>query len=379
MSDTLPDGPGEGSPGAEAQPARAGATRVDDGFLRPTSPDLGQPEAAVADPGTVDEAPRETVPDTQPEPAPRGRGKLVAIAVVVLGGLGVVVSLALYWFVFRYEHRAHLHVPGNATLAARIELAELAAFPPVRKRLLEARERQSKDGKNLAEKVRKATGVSPTDLREAVLATVDGKSWVAVLGGRLSKGRVVQGLREVLEGEGVADVRVEDGLLVSPRGVVGQAEDGSIVAGTDVPIVKAALPAAAEESPRLRLPATRAVAFVATQELWTGVAWNTSLPNAMALRKIARAEGDLSLGDKPSFDVRFEVQKGESAAEVAKDLEGMLTALKLAMLFAKDDLGARAIVGGAQVTVEGEVVRLRAPWPVDEIEKGMGKFLPADP
>jgi hypothetical protein len=155
--------------------------------------------------------------------------------------------------------------------------------------------------------------------------------------------------------------------------VVGQADDGSIVIGTDAAIVKAALPAA-EDAPRIQLPAARAVYFVATQELWTGAAWHSALPNSMALRKIAHAEGDLSLGDKPAFDVRIDLQKGENAAEFAKDLEGMFSAFRIASLFLPDVAGEQGLVAGAEVSVEGERVRVKAPWSVEGAEKAMAKL-----
>lgn len=378
------------------EPTRGGAaTRVDDGYLRPPAPvpTTGASRTLVDEgvDGGLD-AGRATAPDVEPaalgevlgEPgaevvagaAPKPRGRLVVIVFASLAVLIVGGAVGLFWFVFRYVPVAHEHVPANANFVLRLELSELALFAPVKKQLLEAREDPA--AKERAARLSKATGIAPTDLREAVIATVDGKAWLLLIGGRLAKGRFVDGMAEYLAAEGQAGWARKGPLLVGPSGTaLGQADDGTLVIATSAALAEVALPAA-QPPARLALPPRKAVTFVITREAFAGASAATQVPGLDVLRRIARADGDLSLGDKPTFDVRISPAPGESAAALAESLRGLLTAVRLALLLS-DPHDASAIVSGAEVKVEGELVRVVAPWPLASIEATLSKARAAKP
>src|SRR5262245_41010313 len=87
----------------------------------------------------VDPPPPPTVPDVAlaPPAPPLGRARLwiagtVTALAVLIAGLG----LLFYFRVWRYEATARRHIPSNANVAIRLELADLVLFGPVRKHLL---------------------------------------------------------------------------------------------------------------------------------------------------------------------------------------------------------------------------------------------------
>jgi hypothetical protein len=370
------------------EPTRgAPATRIDDGYLRPPAPlgpggpsrtivdDEGRATAPELEAGALGEVlgePREGegAPLEGQAPKQRARGRAVVLAFATLAVLIVGGAVGLFWFVFRYVPVAHEHVPANANLVVRLELSELALFAPVKKQLLEAREDPA--AKERAARLSKATGIAPTDLREAVIATVDGQAWLVLLGGRLSKGRFVDGMAEYFASEGRAGWTRKGPLLVGPTGIaLGQADDGTLVIATNAALAEVALPAA-QPAARLALPPRKAVTFVATREAFAGASGMSLVPGLDALRRVARADGDLSLGDKPTFDVRLSPAPGESPAALAESLRALLVAARAVLLFS-DPAELSPIVAGAEVKVDGELVRIVAPWPLASIEAALSK------
>src|SRR5689334_8132839 len=135
---------------------------------------------------------RQDPPKDPPKPRDRLRAIVIALSIVAVV-LAVVAGAVFYFFVWRYEPVARKHIPGNVSVAVRLEAADIALFAPVREHfwpLLEAR--GGSKGKTRADRIQEATGVNlTTDLRELVIASVDGASYVAVAGGRIKRGRFV--------------------------------------------------------------------------------------------------------------------------------------------------------------------------------------------
>jgi hypothetical protein len=363
---------------SEPAAARGASPTLHD--LAPVEPPTGLPTttAPLADQGAdapAHDAPRPTLVDVaavSPAP-PRRRGAVlvaafVTVALALAGG-----SVALFWFVFRYTPTAHLHVPRNAAFVLRAELAELALFGPVRNELQRARSDEA-SAKRRAE-IEAATGVSVTDLREALVATPDGVSWVVLLGGRIARGRVVTGLAKVLNQQEQGKFAITEGepaLLTGKGVVVGQADDGTIVVGSNESIVRAALEPSTEPVDGLRLPPNRALGFaVSSLGLEGAVGKALFVPGITVLRRVARADGDLSLGDKPTLEVRLHVASGEDPMAVGRDVESVLASARLMSMMMPDTGGARTALQQAKLKVEGRQVHIAAPWAPADIERAI--------
>ncbi|MFT3769474.1 MAG: hypothetical protein QM820_28895 [Minicystis sp.] len=209
----------------------------------PPPPTLRDPEVPPPAPGLP--APGLPAPGP-PAKAPPGRasiGRRLAIAAAVLAAILAVAGVAVYLFFIHYEAVARRHVPGNANLVVRMEAADVVLFGPVRKHLWPlAIERATRSGKTRGNRIREATGINlATDVREVIVASTDATSWVLLAGGRLARGKFVGGLAKIAEEEGWS-LRREGDLLVGTGLVMAQAEDGTIVVGTDKTIVNASLP-----------------------------------------------------------------------------------------------------------------------------------------
>jgi hypothetical protein len=317
-----------------------------------------------------------TVRDTPTKKGPGcGTVLLLGLAILALG------AAALWLLVLRAPARAMRHVPSNANLVARVDLVEIALFGPVRKHLaplFDAPPDPTAKASGAAERVdrvRVETGVDlRRDVREVVLASVDATGWVAIFGGRIERGRFVTGMERVLREDGGGAWRLEGDLLVGPLGVVmAQADDGAIVAGTDVSLVRAALPAN-DDAARLALP-DGAVSMAITKAAWSGASRLTAaLPHGSVLGRIEAATGRFALGDAPSLTMRAEATGGDAAA-LAKDLEALLeearAGLRLAseVLGERDALGERAALRAATVRVDGAAVVVEAPWPYEALDR----------
>ncbi|WP_437875491.1 hypothetical protein [Sorangium sp. So ce513] len=374
MSDTLIE---------EDEPIRPTVT---DDAAAPAGDPAQAPEAAPADaspatPGPSDDRP----PAAPPRPRPPSIAAFLVGVIAFFALLGGA-ALGVYFFFWRYEPTALRHVPGDANIVVRVEAAELALFGPVRQHFLPLLDEAASDASRASRRARieAATGLDfPSDLREIVIASTDASSWVALAGGRIPKGRLVAGLEKVARDEGWTGWRREGELLViadgaradvaraRPRAVIGQADDGTIVLGTDVEIVNAALPAS-DEWQRLALPEQGAVTFALTGAAWSGAAGAVSavLPRAAALfRRVAHASGTLRLGADPELSMRLSPASGEGAAALASDAQALLGSLKLTLAMIPDVAGAKAALEGAQAAAQGERVEIRTKWPHEGLDR----------
>lgn len=337
-------------------------------------------------PDTIVEPPPSTVPDPtllgpagQGPVAPRRGGGapcLVAalVTLVVVGGA----MLGLWQWLFRYKPHARAHIPDRTNLAVRIEAADIALFGPARKHLWPLFDGPqavpdagpAASGPSRRERIRKATGIDlATDVREIVVASVDATSWVALVGGRLAAGRFVDGMAQVFHDEGTTWTKSGE-LLVGPGGfALGQADDGTLVLGTDASIAAAALPAT-DSYKRLELPERGALVFAVTGDAWQGLARSAGgLPQAEALGRVDHATGSLELGSAPRVELSLRPPAGGDTAALSRDAETVLAAMRLATLLLPDRYGEKEALAKAQVAVEGRAVVVRAPWPVDGLDR----------
>jgi hypothetical protein len=294
----------------------------------------------------------------------------VAIAFAALLALVAVGLVAAYLFVFHYEAVARRHVPGNANLVVRVQAADVVMFGPVREHLWSiAVQRATRSGKSRGARIREATGVNlATDLREAIVASTDATSWVLIAGGRIARGRFVDGLAQVAQEEGWP-LRRQGELLVGPGVAIGQAEDGTIVVGTDTTIVNAALPAA-EDARRLGLPEEGAATFAVTRQAWEGVAGIATIAHASVLGHVARASGRLTLGPTPELSLTIEPAAGVAAADLARELNDVAADVRLVTLILPDLAGEKQALGGVQIAPSGGQVKVFAPWPYEGLDRG---------
>ncbi|WP_437829404.1 hypothetical protein [Sorangium sp. So ce1153] len=319
---------------------------------------------------------RERPPAAPPRPG-RPRAAACLLAALALLALLVGAALGVYFFFWRYEPTARRHIPGDANIVIRLETAELALFGPVRQHFLPLLDEPASDASRASRKARleAATGLDfPSDLREVVIASTDATSWVALAGGRIPKDRFVAGMEKMARDEGWDGWRREGDLFIVdklPRAVIGQADDGTIVLGTDVEIVNAALPAS-DEWQRLDLPEQGPVTFALTSAAWSGAAGVVSavLPRAGALfRRVDHASGALTLGAEPALAMRLAPASGEAAAALAADTQALLGSLKLALAVLPDVAGARAALEGAQALAQGDQVELQTKWPYEGLDR----------
>ncbi|WP_437672713.1 hypothetical protein [Sorangium sp. So ce131] len=344
-------------------------TVIDDPALAPApSPAAGDP--AGASPGA---------PGGDPAGAPRRpgspRGACLAVALALVAALAAL-AFGLYFFFWRYEPTARRHIPGDANIVVRLEAAQLALFGPVRQHLFPLLD-EARAGSPRRARIEAATGLDPlADVREIVIASTDASSWVALAGGRIPRGRFVAGMEKVARDEGWIGWRREGELLVGPGAAIGQADDGTLVLGTDVEIARAALPAS-DEWQRLDLPEQGPVTFALTRAALSGAAGQASgaLSRAAALlRRVDRASGVLTLGAEPALAARLAPMSGEAAPALAADAQAAFGGVKLALATLPDVWGARAALDGAEAEAQGELVEIRAKWPYEGLDRACAEL-----
>lgn len=330
------------------------------------------------------------VPPTVRDPRPaRGRGCAVFTALVVVAAL--IGGATVYTQLVRADAHALRHVPSNVNLVARFDLVDLALFAPVRKHLaplLSAAPPTSPSTPSRVARLREATGIDlGRDPREVVLASLDATSWVALVGGHLARGRFVSGMERWLRDEGVADWHREGELLVGPLGAVilAQADDGTVIIGTDASLVTAALPAS-DDAAELRVPTDAAATFVVTAPAWSGLASALpQLPHGSVFGKIERATGRLTLGDAPAVSLRLDATSGDAPA-LMKELESALDEARALHLLVPDVVGEKSALRSMRLTVVDGAVHADAPWPYDALDRAcerlgsvLARMLPGPP
>lgn len=356
-------------PGAESPPAEGAGAQVDPG-AQATSTPASPPEAAQGAPA----------PAAGKEARPRSRARTVlAVLFALLGVLAIAGVVIGYFVFFRYSALAAHHIPAASNLAVRADLREIGTFAPVRKHLWPLafeRPSQKAAGKTLADRLGDETGIVPAiDAREIIIASVDARSWVVLVGGTFKPGVFVPGLEKVLRDEGLPGWQRSGELLVGPGGVAAaQADDGTLILGTEAEIVTSALPAS-DEHKRMDLPAEGAVAFAMSREAWEELSRDTAaLDPGGALRRIHHVRGTLTLGAEPAIDAGIEAKGGENAEALGRDVEQLLSLLRLALVAVPDQMGEKTAISSAKVAVEQGVVHVRTTWPLEGLDRGCAKL-----
>ena len=333
--------------------------------------------------------PVEPVPPTQrdPEPAPaaapapeaeapkRSSKRVLVIAGVAMCVLGVAVAAVLWTLVFRYEPTALAHVPAGSNVVVRIESADIVLFGPVRNHLLPAllENRPKEPALNkvsVPDRIYERTGVRlPLDLREVLVATMDGKSVVGLFGGKIARGKFVEGLAEVAKEENWG-LRLDKELLIGSNVVIAQADDGTIVVGTDRAIVMNALPAT-EEGTKLGLPNQGAIRFVVAKQAWENLAtFGHLIPEASSFGGVRRGTGSFTLGSSPELVLRLDAVEGTELGTIEKGMGAVLANLRLLTMLAPDRMGEKEALRQAVVSRDGAQVVVRAPWSYEAMDRG---------
>jgi hypothetical protein len=308
---------------------------------------------------------------------------------LVLAGLALVLAALagggayFYFVVVRATPRAHRHLPRGCNVAVRLDAYELLTFKPVREHLWpvlwQARKKEPDAMKKRLERIRITTGIRlPEDLREAVIASVDGTQWVAAFGGRLEPGRFVDGVATVLAEEGFDGWSRDGDLLVHRLGAaLGQADDGTLVVGTGKAIVRAALPERDADPEAGELPVSKqgAVSFMLSSAAYRGAL--ARVPDTFkfdTLEEIDRLDGVLTLGEAPRIDL-VAAPKGVSADKLASDLDDAFGKVKLALLLVPADFaGGKQALGNARTTAAGNEVRVTADWPYEALDRAIADW-----
>jgi len=337
------------------------------------------------DPVPVVDAPPPEAPLPEATPPKRKLPRVLFALVALLVALALG-GAALWFFFLRYEPTARAHIPAGTNIAVRIEAADIVLFGPVRDHILPIALESGSKGeapagpkeRKRAEKITDKTGVRlPLDIREVIVASMDGKSWVALVGGRISRGRFVSGLAEIAKEEDWAGFRLDGELLVGPKFLIGQADDGTIVIGTDRSIVEAALPATAEGQ-KLGLSEKGAVTFVIGKQAWEASSALGPLDGrAPSLAKISRGTGALTLGKSPELVLHLEPTNPADAPAIAEGARTLLRELGLLLLLAPDVAGEKEALRAASVDAAGSSVVIRAPWPYEGLDRGARRLAEA--
>lgn len=332
------------------------------------------------------DAPRPTLPDDEALSPVERRAPLRAaprrlwpalLAAVVLAALGG--AIAVYFVLWRYERTAHLHIPQNANLVARADLAALARFPPAQKHLAPLLE-ASKGESARATRIEDETGIDlDRDLREVIVSSVDASSFVVAIGGRIPRGRFVRGLSRALAAEGRADFTLRGELILAPGGfAAAQADDGTILVGTSASVVEAALPASEDGYARLELEANDGLTFAVTREAWAGLYDALPmLPNAQALRRIGRARGAIQLRDDPTIELHITPSPGEDPSELARDLSALRRDIGFVGMAMPDIAGEREALQRASIGHRGDTVVIEGKFSSEALDSGFARLAAA--
>lgn len=301
---------------------------IDGDLPRPTLDDAALDRATVALEEQTD-AGEGDGDDPESEPAPDGVKKTLKAGTYIFVGLLLFAALAgplvFYFFFFRYKPTATYHVPDNAQVALRLDTRQLYGYEPFRKQVLGALDIESEDGRRAAFK--KHTGIDLAgDVREVVVASMDGKSYVVLFGGyfqKLRRGTFAGGLKAFADEIGVEGASLEGSTtLALPGGLrVSQSEDSTVIVGSDARALEAALPTDDEPS-ALGLPNSGAMSFAVGGAVFDRLATASDTPPTVAdvAAHTTSATGYLTLGRRNKIYVEL-LPKKIGAEELASKVE----------------------------------------------------------
>jgi hypothetical protein len=346
-------------------------TLVDDGGPA-GQPDPGFPAPPHKTLTDDEEAPHPDPAAPPPKPS-RGRWPFILIGGLLL--LSVVGPMTFYFFVWRYRPTALMHIPRGTSVAVRFDGRELYLYEPFRKHIIGAFDDAAEKG-GRADRLKKHTGLDVRkDVREVILATSFGESWVVLVGGNFSsraKTKFTLGLSKFLEAEGVSGfTRRSDGVLEGPV-FVAQAEDSTIVvANTEETLKRSIEPG--DTYQELGLASSGAMSFVIDRPAFDAIASGHSLVKGspfVALASVTETAGQtqkltghLAFGREPEFLLDVTPTKGSDPETLSKQLESVQSQVRLASLFLPDYGGLLSVATGAKIKPRAKSVMVEAPWP----------------
>lgn len=288
-----------------------------------TKPAPAFPEVPDAPP----EGPRETLPDA-PAPAPaRGRPSPMIFLIVGLLVLSVVGPLVFYFFVWRYRPTAVQHVPEGTAVAARFDGRELYQYEPFRKHILGALDDPS-GGAGRFDRFKHHTGIDlRSEVREVVVATGDGSSWVVMLGGNFTPARGTRTrfgdkLLAFLEEEGISGFEIDGAGVVHGRVHIAQAADSTLIVASSAEGAEAALEPS-ETYKQLGLIGSGAVSFVVDRPALDDLAHRpgaAALGLAKPFDHTKRVTGFVQLKREAKLYFDLEPEPGSGPEDLASEL-----------------------------------------------------------
>jgi hypothetical protein len=344
--------------------------------VRLTEPDIEPARQTVPDvEADASEAPPpHEEPEARDEPAPRAPRSWVYFLVGGLLFASVAGPLAFYFFVWRYRPTAPQHIPHGSTVVVRFDGRELYLYEPFRTHVMGALE----DAPGLdshVERIKSRTGINlREDVREIVFATTTGQSFVVLLGGKLGKlraeqDRFPQGVYAVLAEKGLPGFAMAGDVMTGPGFRLAQADDDTVIIGTDDEIVRAALePSDTWKS--LGLASSGAMSFVIDTPALARAAETAPSRAAAALGKTQRASGYLRL-DKAKLYVELLPTEGFGSEALGQSVDAALDEARLMSLLLPDAYGAKGLLASARTKPRPETLMIEADWPREGIDDAM--------
>jgi hypothetical protein len=190
------------------------------------------------------------------------------------------------------------------------------------------------------------------------------------MGGRIPRGRFVDGMDKLLHAEKITSFQRHGALLVGPGGVtLAQADDGTIIVATSTELATTALPAS-DPSEHLALREDAAVSFAMTKGALSGLASQPMMRSqGELLGAISSASGSLTLDSAPTLRISAETAQGVDPAALQTKTTTAIGVLRLMLLLLPDRYGEKGALDSATVTASPTGIDLRADWPYAGLER----------
>ena len=344
------------------------------------------------------------------EPKRKGFGALAIVGAI--GGAIVFLALgaaAVFFAYFYYKPVAIRHLPKKCTVAARVDFIDWAFFHPFMDKIPPAIEDATKPKvppvgppqPSLKEKLLAQAGINlDRDVREVAMCVFPDTSPVAAgappdplhgfraviaLGGRLKKG-AIPGIYESIRGESFGSALRLDGtgdaavIRLAPPvgGVIGQAEDGTLIFAPDDKTLAQAREGTTEEDAEADTGLVKKGGFeiVLGHVLFAGFA--TVPPTTEfdagtldALSKIQSGHFSVVLDKNPHLEANLESRGDADAKATEAALRHLLDVANTELASTKADYsGEHAAMQGAKVSRDDTRVDVRIDFAYGDVDRG---------